>query len=107
MYPDLDQRPEFRLVRRQRFEIPRQFTTETYVGWLMTDSLVSSIEDDARQGFLNDIEHLVDAKYQGTVSRNWVYEIITAHRRSIVCAPYLLENRPNRSTIRPVAVERE
>jgi SAM-dependent methyltransferase len=80
MYTDLDQRPEFRLVRRQRFEIPRQFTTESYVGWLMTDSLVSSIGDDARQGFLNDIGHLVDAKYQGTVSRNWVYEIITAQK---------------------------
>lgn len=78
MYPELDERPEFGPVFRQRFEISRQHTTETYVGWLQTDSLISTLTDGARQGFLGDIAGLIQAKYNGTVSRNFVYEIITA-----------------------------
>jgi len=83
MYPDLDGRPEFGPVRRQRFEVPSHFTTESYVGWLKTDSLVSILDDHSRLGFLNDIGHLIDAKYQGAVSRNFVYEIITAQRAKV------------------------
>ena len=78
MYPELDERKDFGAVGRQRFEIPRQFTTESYVGWLKTDSLVSSLGDAARRGFLNDIGHLIDYKYHGIILRNFVYEIITA-----------------------------
>jgi len=47
---------------------------------LRTDSLVSSLGDDARQGFLTDIGHLVETKYRGIVSRNWLYEIITTQK---------------------------
>ena len=50
MYPELDDRPEFGPVSRQRFEIPRQHTTESYVGWLQTDSFISTLANDARQG---------------------------------------------------------
>jgi SAM-dependent methyltransferase len=78
MYPELEAQPEFRSVVRGRFEIPRQHTTESYVGWLRTDSLIRSLDDDARSGFLQDIGALIDAKYDGSVARNFVYEVITA-----------------------------
>jgi SAM-dependent methyltransferase len=78
MYPELDAQPGFRSVRRRRFEIPRQHTTESYVGWLRTDSLILSLDDQARAGFLNDIAALIDGKYDGSVARNFVYEVITA-----------------------------
>jgi SAM-dependent methyltransferase len=80
MYPELDQRPEFGRVRRHRFEIPRQHTTESYVGWLQTDSLISELGEAPRQRFLHDIARLIDTRYDGSVARNFVYEIISAPR---------------------------
>jgi SAM-dependent methyltransferase len=79
-HPEVEGQPEFERVERHRFEIPRRYTTESYVGWLRTDSLVSSLDPDARQGFLDDIGTLVATKYAGDVSRNFVYEVIVATR---------------------------
>lgn len=79
-YPEFDERPEFGLVERNRLEIPRTFSTESYVGLLRTDSLVNTLEPGARQGFLDDIAHLIESKYDGEVSRNFVYEVVVARR---------------------------
>jgi SAM-dependent methyltransferase len=81
MYPELDTQPGFRSVRRRRREIPRRHTTTSYVGWLRTDSLILSLDDQARAGFLNDIGALIDGKYGGSVARNFVYDVITARAR--------------------------
>ena len=43
------ERPEFARVQRHRFEIPRRHTTESYVGWLTTDSLVLSLDPESRR----------------------------------------------------------
>ena len=80
MYPELDGRPEFGVVQRHRFEILRQQDAESYVGWLKTDSLVATLDQDARGGFLNDIANLIETKFKGTVSLNFLYEIISAPR---------------------------
>jgi SAM-dependent methyltransferase len=80
MYPELDERPEFGPVRRQRFEIPRQHTTESYVGWLRTDSMVSGLGGAERESFLRDIGRLIDTRHGGSIARNFVYEIVTAPR---------------------------
>jgi hypothetical protein len=48
----------------------------------MTDSLVNSLDDHSRRGFLEDIERLIESKYNGTVARNFVYEVIAAQRTS-------------------------
>lgn len=80
MHPELDERPEFGPVRRNRFEIPRQHSAESYVGWLKTDSLIATLDPAAREGFLDDIGALIDTKFHGTVSRNFLYEVITAPR---------------------------
>jgi SAM-dependent methyltransferase len=80
MFPELEARPEFCWVKRHRFEIPRHHTTESYVGWLRTDSLILSLDREARDGFLHDIARLIDTKYYGHVARNFVYEVVTARR---------------------------
>jgi SAM-dependent methyltransferase len=82
MYPELEESPEFGTVQRHRFEIPRRHTTDSYVGWLKTDSLVSSLDPTSRRGFLNDIAVLIDSKYDGRVARNFVYEVIAAARNA-------------------------
>jgi SAM-dependent methyltransferase len=87
MYPELEEQPEFDSVRRRRFEVPRQHTTESYVGWLKTDSLILSLDNEARRGFLSDIAALIDRKYHGAVSRNFVYEVITAQTRAEPFSP--------------------
>jgi SAM-dependent methyltransferase len=82
MYPELDQLPEFRTVERHRYEIPRSHSTAAYIGWLNTDSLVNSVDNKSRRGFLRDIENLIKSKYNSEVVRNYVYEVITAQRAS-------------------------
>jgi hypothetical protein len=80
MYPELDGRPEFGVVQRHRFEIPRQHSAESYVGLLKTDSLIATLGRDARDGFLDDIATLIETKFKGTVSRIFLYEILCAPR---------------------------
>ena len=80
MYPELEERSEFGDVQRHRFEIPRLHTTDSLVGWLKTDSLILSLDPPSKQGFLDDIRKLIDTKYAGLVSRNFVYEVIAAVR---------------------------
>ena len=80
MYLELDQSPDWTAVKRQRFEIPMRYSTASYVGWLRTDSLVNSLDTEARTGFLQDIERLIASDYRGTVERNFVYDLIAATR---------------------------
>jgi SAM-dependent methyltransferase len=82
VYPELGELQEFSSVERDRFEIPMRYSTASYVGWLRTDSLVNSLDDEARRGFLQDIEQLIDSKYHGTVARNFVYDVTVARRAS-------------------------
>lgn len=80
MYPELDFLAEYGSVRRHRVEIPRTLSATSYVGWLKTDSLVLSLSPEHRRGFLADISHLIESKYNGEASRNRVYEVVVAHR---------------------------
>jgi SAM-dependent methyltransferase len=80
MYPELDEALEWSSVVRQRFEIAMRHSTASYVGWLRTDSLVNSLDPAARSGFLHDIERLIASGYQGTVDRNFVYDVIVTTR---------------------------
>ena len=70
MYPELDLLAEYGSVQRHRVEIPRTLSATSYVGWLKTDSLVLSLSPEHRQGFLADISHLIESKYNGEASRN-------------------------------------
>jgi SAM-dependent methyltransferase len=80
MYPELDGWAEFDSVKRTRFEGTIHHTTTSYVGWLGTDSLVNGLAEEQRRGFLQDIERLIESRYSGVVSRNFVYEVIAAKR---------------------------
>jgi SAM-dependent methyltransferase len=82
MFPELEAEPDFGSVQRRRFEIPRRHTTDSYVGWLRTDSLVASLHDESRRGFLTDVEALIETKYNGSVDRNFVYEVVAAVRNA-------------------------
>jgi SAM-dependent methyltransferase len=82
MYPELDEYAAFSSVERRRFEIPMTYSAAIYVGWLTTDSLVNTLDDESRRGFLQDIEKLIESKYHGAVTRNYVYEVVTGQRTS-------------------------
>lgn len=82
MYPELDQHASFGSVQRRRFEIPMTYSADSYVGWLSTDSLVNTLDDEPRRRFLRDIATLIESKYHGVVTRNFVYELIAAQRTS-------------------------
>ena len=80
MYPELDEAQEWSSIARRRFEIAMRHSTDSYIGWLRTDSLVNGLDPDARSGFLHDIEGLIASHYRGTVDRNFVYEVIVTTR---------------------------
>ena len=80
MYPEVDLLAEYKSVERHRLEIPRTLSATSYVGWLKTDSLVLSLSPKRRQGFLDDIAHLIESKNNGEASRNRVYEVVVAQR---------------------------
>lgn len=80
IYPELGESGEFDSIERTRWEIPTPHSTASYVGWLRTDSLVSSLDGDAREGFLRDIELLIESEYGGSVTRNFVYDLAVARR---------------------------
>ena len=80
IYQEVDSLPEFRAVKRQRFEIPMSHTTSSYLGWLMTDSLVNTLDAESKQKFLHDMQDLIESKYGGAAIRNYVYEVVAAER---------------------------
>jgi SAM-dependent methyltransferase len=80
VYPELGSRGEYGAVRRERLEIARAYTAESYVGLLKTDSMVAMLDPESRQGFLHDIGQLIESEYQGNVCRNFLYEVVTAQR---------------------------
>jgi SAM-dependent methyltransferase len=82
MYPELDQLALFTSVTRHQFECLLDYTTESYVGLLHTDSLVLSLDASALDGFLRDIGQLIDTHYAGHLSKKFVYEVIAARRAS-------------------------
>jgi len=82
IYQELDQHPAFGSVERRRFEIPMTYSAASYVGWLTTDSLVNTLDAESRRGFLQDIERMIESKYHGAVTRNYVYEIVAAQKTS-------------------------
>jgi SAM-dependent methyltransferase len=69
--------PDLTAAHRRNFEIPMTLSTEGYVGWLKTDSLILSLDASARSEFLRGMQQLIDAEYHGEVARNWLYEVIS------------------------------
>jgi len=51
-------------------------------GWLRTDSLVNSVDEESRGGFLDDMDRLISLRYDGAVERNFLYEVIVARPAS-------------------------
>lgn len=81
MYQDIDQCTDFAFVERYRIRKTRSFTTDQYVGLLQTDSLILTLSEPCRDGFLNDMRTLIDAHYAGVVSRTFIYEIVAGTKR--------------------------
>ena len=80
-YPDIDACPAFTAVTRHRIPCPQRFTTAEYVGLLRTDSLVLTLPEPDRPGFLADMRTLIDSEFGGMVRRGFVYEVVTAMKR--------------------------
>ena len=80
MYVEIDHCDQFELVSRHRQTAEVPFTTSSYVGMLETDSMIRALAPASRDGFLADIGTLIDARYDGSVTRKYVYELIVWRR---------------------------
>ena len=81
MYEDIDHCPAFVAVTRRRIPCAQHFTTTKYIGLLGTDSLILTLSEPDRQGFLADMRTLIDSEFGGMVRRGFVYEVVTAMKR--------------------------
>lgn len=52
------------------------------MGLLSTDSLILTLPAPAQDGFLTDIRTLIDSRYEGHVSRDYLYELVAARKRA-------------------------
>ncbi len=82
MYPDIDRCHDFAQVERRRIRRTIGYTTDQYVGLLSTDSLILTLPAPAQDGFLTDIRTLIDSRYEGRVSRDYLYELVAARKRA-------------------------
>ena len=82
MYPDIDRCNDFAQVERRRIRRTICYTTDQYVGLLSTDSLILTLPAPAQDGFLTDIRTLIDSRYEGHVSRDYLYELVAARKRA-------------------------
>jgi SAM-dependent methyltransferase len=79
-YPEVESQQEFDAVERHRFASLRQYTAESYAGLLRTDSLVLTLDEPQRTGFVDDIGALIETHYGGEVARQYIYEVVVAVR---------------------------
>lgn len=81
MYPDIDACPTFWTVERHRVPKTLTYTRDEYV-WaqLRTDSLILTLPQPDREGFLADIAQLIDMHYDGVVSRDYLYEVVIGQK---------------------------
>lgn len=82
VFPEIDHQREFISVKRHRFDAAVLFTSKSLVGMLQTDSLIRGLDETSRRCFLSDMGHLRDSGYGGEVSKNYLYEVVTARRRA-------------------------
>ncbi len=82
VYPDIDQCAGFARVERRRIRRTIRYTSDEYAGLLSTDSLVLTLDPQARTQFLAEIRSLADPRYGGWVSRDYLYEIVAARSES-------------------------
>lgn len=80
-YPELDDHPVFDSVRHQHVNADLDFETSAHVAMLRTDSLILTLDEPDRSAFLTEMAELIDSRYHGTLTRTYVYEIVTATRR--------------------------
>ena len=73
--------PLFGPVRRRRHEWELTYSTATHRALLLTYSNHLALPDDLREGLLDCIDALIDARYGGTVTKRYLAELVVAPRR--------------------------
>lgn len=80
IYSDIDDCPAFSRVDRLRILKTLHFTSDEYVGLLLTDSLVLTFSAPERDGFLADMATLIEFRSAGKMARHYLYEIVVAKK---------------------------
>lgn len=80
MYRDIDECAQFAAVERHYIPLTLEFTRDEYVGLLRTDSLILTLTEQSREGFLADIAALIDSHYAGVIARDFMYEIVVGRK---------------------------
>ncbi|PWI13430.1 SAM-dependent methyltransferase [Streptomyces sp. Act143] len=75
-----DDSPDFEDVAVQRFRQDITYTADEYIDVLLTYSGHRALREDLRDGLLTCIRRLIETRYDGTVTKRYLHELITATR---------------------------
>ncbi len=76
----LDASPLFEPPAHRRYLWERHFTTESYLGELNTYSGHIALSEENRRALLACIEHLIDTKYSGTITKMYLTDLLVARK---------------------------
>ena len=79
---EVDESPLFEPGVRRRYEQDITYSTSAYLAVLHTYSGHRALSADRRAGLMNCIGQLIDTRYDGTITKRYLYELRVARRRS-------------------------
>ena len=79
---EIDDSELFEPATRRRYAQDIAYTTSAYLDVLKTYSGHRALPTDLRAGLLGCIERLIDTRYEGAVTKRYLYELRVARRRA-------------------------
>ncbi len=80
---EIDDSDRFEPARRFRYRREVTYSTESYLDLLMTYSGHRALAPDRQAGLFACLSRLIQDRYQGSVTKRYLYELRTARRRDV------------------------
>ena len=78
---DLDATGRLSPVVFRRYEQDVEYTSAAFADTLRTYSNILSLTEEAREGLLGCLGHVIDSRYQGRITKHYLFELRVAHTR--------------------------
>ena len=79
---EVDEPPLFEPAVRRRYQQDITYSTSAYLAVLHTYSGHRALSPERRAGLMDCISQLIDTRYNGTITKRYLYELRVARRRS-------------------------
>ena len=80
---EIDDSDRFEPARRFRYSAEITYSAQSYLDVLMTYSGHRALHPDRQTGLLSCLARLIENRYQGSITKRYLYELRTARRRDV------------------------